>query len=124
MKKYITLGFIAFFASTSFIFADDHGQPEYFNFQVNLCKLNKGSSIDKYSDSVNDYIEWGAGPRAAQSLILGAKAHAILNGNPSVNIDDVKKMVYPVLRHRVIPSYSADAEGISTDEILEKLVHG
>lgn len=58
MKKYITLGFIAFFASTSFIFADDHGQPEYFNFQVNLCKLNKGSSIDKYSDSVNDYIEW------------------------------------------------------------------
>ena len=58
MKKYITLGFIAFFASTSFIFADDHGQPEYFNFQVNLCKLNKGSSIDKYSDSVNDYIEF------------------------------------------------------------------
>ena len=45
MKKYITLGFIAFFTSTSFIFADDHGQPEYFNFQVNLCKLNKGSSI-------------------------------------------------------------------------------
>ena len=73
---------------------------------------------------VNDYIEWGAGPRAAQSLVLGAKAHAILNGNPSVNIDDIKKMVYPVLRHRVIPSYSADAEGISTDEILEKLVHG
>ena len=72
----------------------------------------------------SDYIEWGAGPRAAQSLVLGAKAHAILNGNPSVNIDDVKKMVYPVLRHRVIPSYSADAEGISTDEILEKLVHG
>jgi len=73
---------------------------------------------------VNDHIEWGAGPRATQSLILGAKAHAILNGNPSVNIDDVKKMVYPVLRHRVIPSYSADAEGISVDEILSKLIHG
>ena len=72
---------------------------------------------------VNDHIEWGAGPRATQSLILGAKAHAILNGNPSVNIDDVKKMVYPVLRHRVIASYNADAEGISVDEILSKLVN-
>ena len=71
---------------------------------------------------VNDLIEWGAGPRATQSLILGAKAHAILNGNPSVNIEDVKKMVYPVLRHRVIPSYSAEADNIAIDEILSKLV--
>ena len=78
----------------------------------------------KATKFVNEHIEWGAGPRATQSLILGAKAHAILNGNPSVNIDDVKKMVYPVLRHRVIPSYSADAEGISVDEILSKLVNG
>ena len=78
----------------------------------------------KATKFVNDQIEWGAGPRATQSLILGAKAHAILNGNPSVNIDDVKKMVYPVLRHRVIPSYNADAEGISVDEILSKLVNG
>lgn len=71
---------------------------------------------------VNELIEWGAGPRATQSLILGAKAHAILNGNPSVNIEDVKKMVYPVLRHRVIPSYSAEADNITIDEILSKLV--
>lgn len=71
---------------------------------------------------VNDLIEWGAGPRATQSLILGAKAHAILNGNPSVNIEDVKKMVYPVLRHRVIPSYSAEADNITIDDILSKLV--
>ena len=71
---------------------------------------------------VNDLIEWGAGPRATQSLILGAKAHAIMNGNPSVNIDDVKKMVYPVLRHRVIASYSAEADNITVDEILAKLV--
>jgi len=71
---------------------------------------------------VNELIEWGAGPRATQSLILGAKAHAILNGNPSVNIDDVKKMVFPVLRHRVIASYSAEAEDVSVDEILTKLI--
>ena len=49
---------------------------------------------------INDHIEWGAGPRATQSLILGAKAHAILNGNPSVNIDDVKKMVSPKKKRR------------------------
>ena len=91
-------------------------------YAVDLVASTRPSK--KAKKFVNDYIEWGAGPRAAQSLVLGAKAHAILNGNPSVNIDDVKKMVYPVLRHRVIPSYSADAEGISTDEILEKLVHG
>ena len=71
---------------------------------------------------VNELIEWGAGPRATQSLILGAKAHAILNGNPSVNIDDIKKMVFPVLRHRVIASYSAEAEDVSVDEILTKLI--
>ena len=71
---------------------------------------------------MNELIEWGAGPRATQSLILGAKAHAILNGNPSVNIDDVKKMVFPVLRHRVIASYSAEAEDVSVDEILTKLI--
>ena len=91
-------------------------------YAVDLVASTRPSK--KAKKFVNDYIEWGAGPRAAQSLVLGAKAHAIINGNPSVNIDDVKKMVYPVLRHRVIPSYSADAEGISADEILEKLVHG
>ena len=84
-----------------------------------VASTRPGKKAKKF---VNDLIEWGAGPRATQSLILGAKAHAILNGNPSVNIEDVKKMVYPVLRHRVIPSYSAEADNITIDEILSKLV--
>ena len=89
-------------------------------FAVDLVASTRpGKQAKKF---VNDLIEWGAGPRATQSLILGAKAHAILNGNPSVNIDDVKKMVYPVLRHRVIASYSAEADNITVDEILAKLV--
>jgi len=89
-------------------------------FAVDLVASTRpGKQAKKF---VNDLIEWGAGPRATQSLILGAKAHAILNGNPSVNIDDVKKMVYPVLRHRVIASYSAEADNITVDEILEKLI--
>ena len=89
-------------------------------FAVDLVASTRpGKQAKKF---VNDLIEWGAGPRATQSLILGAKAHAIMNGNPSVNIDDVKKMVYPVLRHRVIASYSAEADNITVDEILEKLI--
>ena len=89
-------------------------------FAVDLVASTRpGKRAKKF---VNDLIEWGAGPRATQSLILGAKAHAIMNGNPSVNIDDVKKMVYPVLRHRVIASYSAEADNITVDEILEKLI--
>ena len=89
-------------------------------FAVDLVASTRpGKQAKKF---VNDLIEWGAGPRATQSLILGAKAHAILNGNPSVNIDDVKKMVYPVLRLRVIASYSAEADNITVDEILAKLV--
>ena len=84
-----------------------------------VASTRPGKKAKKF---VNDLIEWGAGPRATQSLILGAKAHAILNGNPSVNIEDVKKMVYPVLRHRVIPSYSAEADSITIDDILSKLV--
>ena len=89
-------------------------------FAVDLVASTRpGKQAKKF---VNDLIEWGAGPRATQSLILGAKAHAIMNGNPSVNIDDVKKMVYPVLRHSVIASYSAEADNITVDEILAKLV--
>ena len=89
-------------------------------FAVDLVASTRpGKQAKKF---VNDLIEWGAGPRATQSLILGAKAHAIMNGNPSVNIDDVKKMVYPVLRHRVIASYIAESDNITVDEILAKLV--
>ena len=77
-----------------------------------VASTRPGKKAKKF---VNELIEWGAGPRATQSLILGAKAHAILNGNPSVNIDDV-------LRHRVIASYSAEAEDVSVDEILTKLI--
>ena len=60
MKSFfsITCVFLLVLTFNNYTLADDHAQPEYFNFQVNLCKLNKGSSIDRYNDSVNDYIEW------------------------------------------------------------------
>ncbi|MBU1635130.1 AAA family ATPase [bacterium] len=73
-------------------------------------------------DFINNWVEWGAGPRASQYLILAAKTHAVLDGRPTPNIDDVIKIVPPVLRHRIIPNFNAESDGIDTDTIAEKLI--
>jgi MoxR-like ATPase len=73
-------------------------------------------------DFVKKYVTWGAGPRAGQNLILGAKARALLNGRPYVAIEDVRAMALPVLRHRVITNYNAEADRVSPDEIVRRLV--
>ena len=77
---------------------------------------------DRASSAIKDWIDWGAGPRASQYLVLGAKAKAILEGRPAPEIDDIKAMAKPVLRHRLITSFNAEAEGLSTDDILIKLL--
>ena len=71
---------------------------------------------------INDWLTWGAGPRAAQYLVLGAKAHAILNGRLNVSCDDVRAIAKPVLRHRLFTNFNAEAEGITTDTVVEKLL--
>lgn len=71
---------------------------------------------------INDWLTWGAGPRAAQYLVLGAKANAILNGRLNVSCDDVRAIAKPVLRHRLFTNFNADAEGIGPDQVVEKLV--
>ncbi|MEO6877102.1 MAG: MoxR family ATPase [Gemmatimonadaceae bacterium] len=71
---------------------------------------------------VKRYVRWGAGPRAGQSLILGAKAHALLAGRMSVSPNDVKRVAMPVLRHRVLPNFAAEAEGVSTERIIDDLL--
>jgi len=68
------------------------------------------------------WIRWGAGPRASQYLILGAKAKAILDGRTTPEINDVREMAGPVLRHRIVPSFTAEAEGVSAIQIIERLV--
>ncbi|MBD3274313.1 MAG: AAA domain-containing protein [Candidatus Marinimicrobia bacterium] len=73
-------------------------------------------------DFINDWLEWGAGPRASQYLILGAKTKAILEGRPTPSMEDVKALAKPVLRHRIITTFTAEADGISPDEIVEQLV--
>jgi MoxR-like ATPase len=71
---------------------------------------------------VKNWIRWGAGPRASQYLILGAKTRAILSGRHTPDINDVKALAPPVLRHRIVTSFNAEAEGVSAIQIIEKLV--
>ena len=70
-----------------------------------------------------DYLAWGAGPRASQFLIVGARTHAILNGKLSPDIEDVRAVAHNILRHRIIKNYKAEAEGISVDDIIQKLLY-
>lgn len=70
----------------------------------------------------NDYLEWGAGPRASQYLVLGAKCNALLNGKYSPDIEDVQAIAKPTLRHRIIRNFKAEAEGQSVDQIIEELL--
>ena len=71
---------------------------------------------------VNQYISWGAGPRASQYLVLGAKAHAAISGKYSPDIEDVKAVANYVLRHRGVRNYKAEAEGITVNDVLDKIV--
>jgi len=71
---------------------------------------------------VKRLLNWGAGPRASQFLVLGAKCHAVISGKYSPDIEDVQAIAKPVLRHRIIRSYHAEAEGLSADDIIQKLL--
>ena len=73
------------------------------------------------TDAVNDYISWGAGPRASQYLVLGAKCHAAIRGKYSPDIEDVQAIAKYVLRHRIVRNYKAEAEGITEENIIESL---
>ena len=74
------------------------------------------------NDFVKNYLDWGAGPRASQNLILAAKAHAAFNGKFSPDIEDVQAVATGILRHRIIKNYKADAEGITEEAIIKKLM--
>lgn len=90
-------------------------------YAVDLVGKTRSNS-DGSPDFVNEWIEWGAGPRASQYLILGAKGRAILDGRPTPDIADVNALALPVLRHRLITNFNAEADGINVDEIVNKLI--
>jgi MoxR-like ATPase len=73
-------------------------------------------------DFIKEWLQWGAGPRACQYLILGGKARALLHGRHHVSTEDIAAVAKPVLRHRLITNFNAEAEGITTDKIIERLL--
>ena len=77
---------------------------------------------EKASEKVQEYISWGAGLRASQFMLLGAKCHAAINGKYSPDIEDVKAVAKPILRHRIVRNYKAEAEGISVDNIIDSIL--
>jgi MoxR-like ATPase len=79
-------------------------------------------NIEEASEESKKFLEWGAGPRASQNLVLAAKCHALINGKYSPDIEDVKAVAFPVLRHRIVRNFKAEAEGMSTEEIIKKLM--
>lgn len=90
-------------------------------YTVNIVKATRPSP-DSTDSSINEWVSWGAGPRASQYLILAAKTKAIMEGRFTPGIDDVKSVMIPVLRHRIIPSFNAEADGISSIDIINKLL--
>lgn len=90
-------------------------------YAVNLSSLTRPGT-KKAHEWANQYLEWGAGPRASQYFVIGAKAHAAINGKYSPDIEDVKAVAPAILRHRIVRNYKAEAEGISVDAIIDKLL--
>ncbi len=109
---------------------------EWLNLQALVLRVPVADSVIRYAmqfarltrqgdsmpDFVKQYVSWGAGPRASQYLILGAKARAILHGRPYVSVEDVQAVAAPVLRHRILTNFNAEAEGIRPDDIVKKLM--
>ena len=85
-----------------------------------VAKTRPTTEMD--SDKIKEYISWGAGPRASQFMLLGAKCHAVINGKYSPDIEDVKAVAKPILRHRIVRNYKAEAEGISVDNIIDSIL--
>ena len=77
---------------------------------------------DQAPASVRQYVRWGAGPRAGQALILGAKAHALLDGRAAVSPADIRRVAMPVLRHRVLPNFAAEAEGVGAERLIRDVL--
>jgi MoxR-like ATPase len=90
-------------------------------FVLDLVRKSRPGDADSLPFA-KDLIAWGPGPRACQQLVLGGKVRAILRGRFHVTMDDVEAMAYPVLRHRIVPTFNAEAEGVTVDEIIGRIL--
>lgn len=91
------------------------------DYAVTLARATRPREQDS-PGFIDEWLTWGAGPRAAQYLVLGAKAHALLSGRLNVSCADVRAVAKPVLRHRIFTNFNADAEGIGPDQVVQKLI--
>ena len=89
---------------------------------VRATRKPQRNEDDGRPDFIKQYLAWGAGPRASQYLILGGKAHAILKGRTHVTADDITAVVHPVLRHRLITNFNAEADGVTSDDLIDQLL--
>jgi MoxR-like ATPase len=92
-----------------------------FRYAVKVVSLSRPNNVDA-PDWVKKYISWGAGPRASQFLVLGAKAIAAVTGKFSPDSEEIRKVAIPILRHRIVRTYQAEAEGISVEELIDRLL--
>jgi len=90
-------------------------------YAIRLVRMTRKGHPDA-PDFVQRYVQWGAGPRASQYLVLGAKSRAVLRGRDCATIEDIQAVALPVLRHRIRTSFNADAEGITTDDVVRRLI--
>jgi MoxR-like ATPase len=90
-------------------------------YAMQFTRLSRNRGPDT-PDFVKKYVSWGAGPRASQYLVLGAKARAVLHGRPYASTEDVRAVALPVLRHRLMTNFNAEAEGIRPDNIIQRLI--
>jgi MoxR-like ATPase len=90
-------------------------------YALQLTRMTRREKSD-VPDFVADYVSWGAGPRASQFLVLGAKARAVLHGRYYVTVEDIRAVAYPVLRHRIMTNFNAEAEGVKPDDIITRLI--
>ena len=88
------------------------------SYAIKLVRATRDESVAE----VKNYVSWGAGPRAGQNLIIGAKVRAVMDGRPIPSVDDVRAIAHPVLRHRIVTNFNADADGVSTDNIINMLL--
>ncbi|MDB5353293.1 MAG: MoxR-like ATPase [Planctomycetota bacterium] len=90
-------------------------------YAVRITRMTRRGKAD-VPDFIRDYVSWGAGPRASQYLVLAAKARAVLYGRYYVSTEDIRAVAYPVLRHRIVTNFNAEAEGLKPDDILARLL--
>jgi MoxR-like ATPase len=95
--------------------------PYLIEYAVRIARMTRRGKAE-VPDFIRDYVSWGAGPRASQYLVLAAKARCVLYGRTSVSGEDIRAVAGPVLRHRIVTNFNAEAEGLKPDDILERLV--